>query len=165
MSTIGSTTPTNPASLANATGDGFGRLKTDEFVEIIFSELQNQDPLQPNDSQALLEQLSSIRSIQSDIELADRMDAIAAQGQLTEAAAMIGRFVSGLDENSERVADWVGSVSRTDGGIVLNLTGGQRVPIGQIDEVLDGDDAHALLEQLIGGGDDDETEDAGEAQG
>jgi len=128
-------------------------------MDIIFSELQNQDPLAPNDTQAMLEQLSSIQSIQADMELATRMETIATQGQLTEAASMIGMFISGLDESNDRVLDWVGSVSRTDEGVVLNLNGGQRVPIGNVDEVLNGDDALELLEQIAGGDDDDEPSD------
>ena len=161
MSQIGSTQPASLSSVSRqpeSSQDGFGQLNTSEFMDIIFSELQNQDPLAPNDTQALLEQLSSIQSIQSDIDLADRMEAIASQGQLTEASSMIGMFVSGLDETNERVLDWVGSVSRTDEGVVLNLNGGQRVPIENVDEVLNGDDARTLLEELVGDDAADETD-------
>ena len=50
---------------------GFSAMDSEEFVKIIFTELQNQDPFQPNDSSALLEQLNSIRSIESDMALTD----------------------------------------------------------------------------------------------
>ena len=46
---------------------GFGALDSEEFLNIMFTELQNQDPFEPNDSSALLEQLNSIRSIESDM--------------------------------------------------------------------------------------------------
>ena len=42
---------------------GFGALDSDEFTKLILTELGNQDPLEPNDTKALLEQLSIIRSI------------------------------------------------------------------------------------------------------
>ena len=47
----------------------FTELTSEEFIKIIFTELQNQDPFKPNDSGALLEQLNSIRSSESDIEI------------------------------------------------------------------------------------------------
>ena len=54
----------------------FSSMNSEEFVKIIFTELQNQDPFQPNDSSALLEQLNSIRSIESDMALTDQLKAI-----------------------------------------------------------------------------------------
>ncbi len=53
-------------------GDGpsrFSEMKTEDFIRIIFAELSNQDPFSPNDSGALLDQLNSVRSIESDTEL------------------------------------------------------------------------------------------------
>jgi len=41
----------------------FNELSSDDFLQIIFAELTNQDPLEPQDTGALLEQLNSIRQI------------------------------------------------------------------------------------------------------
>ena len=43
----------------------FNELASEDFIQIIFTELTNQDPLAPNDTSALLDQLNSIRSIES----------------------------------------------------------------------------------------------------
>ena len=40
---------------ASATGSRFNELSSDEFIKIIFTELQNQDPIKPNDSGARLQ--------------------------------------------------------------------------------------------------------------
>lgn len=119
-----------------AAGDAFSRLSSEEFTKIILTELQNQDPLEPNDTSALLEQLSSIRSIQSDMELGDRLEAVVAQNELAGASGLIGKRISGLTDGYRRVEDEVLSVSRTDQGAVLNLKGGQRVPMRNLDEIL-----------------------------
>lgn len=161
MSTVGAI-GTTPDTLARPGGQGIGGLGSDEFLQIIFEELSQQDPLAPNDTNALLEQLSSIRSIESDLDLAERLEAIAAQGELGAAAGLIGDFVSGIDEKNERVADFVGSVSRTDRGVILNLVGGGRMAMDRVDEILDGDDARDLLDALDdqnSDGEADETED------
>ena len=119
-----------------AAGDAFSSLSSEEFTKIILTELQNQDPLEPNDTGALLEQLSSIRSIQSDLELQNRLEAMVAQNELAGAAGLIGKRVSGLTDSSKRVEDEVVSVSRTESGAVLNLKSGSRMPMGNLDEIL-----------------------------
>ncbi len=57
-------------------------MKTEDFIRTIFAERSNQDPFSPNDSGALLDQLNSIRSIESDIELVSGLDGLVFQNQL-----------------------------------------------------------------------------------
>ena len=75
---------------------GFSSMKSEDFVKIIFTELQNQDPFQPNDSAALLEQLNSIRSIESDMQMTRQLESIVFQNQLAGAGNLIGRYVQGM---------------------------------------------------------------------
>jgi flagellar basal-body rod modification protein FlgD len=137
-------TATSLESSAATTGTGggaapnaFSELTSEEFVKIMFTELTNQDPLKPSDSSALLEQMSSLRSIQSDIELTKRLDSLVSQNQLAAAGSLLGQIVSGLTENNERVFGRVIGVSRTDSGPVLNLNNGYRVPFRLVDEMVD----------------------------
>ena len=137
MSTIDpiSADPTTIAGSPQA--DGFSQLTSEEFTKIIFTELSNQDPLEPNDTSALLEQLSMLRSIQSDIDMMDRLSSIVDQSELAGASNLIGKLVSGITEENERVLDFVLSVSRTKDGAVLNLEQGGRVPMNNVDEIID----------------------------
>lgn len=135
-----SATSTPIASASNA----FGNLDSSEFVKIIFTELANQDPLAPSDSKALLEQISTIRSIQSSIDLTDKLDSLVGQQEWTSAAGLIGKKVSGLSEELMRVEGIVKSVSRTDFGAVLNLESGTRVPVQFVDQVLGAGSAAAV---------------------
>ncbi len=116
--------------------NGFSELTSEEFVEIMIQELTNQDPLAPSDSQALLEQISTIRSIESDTALLDRLDSLVGHNEFASASGLIGALVGGINEQGRRVADVVLSVSRTDEGPVLNLYDGSRVPLSQVDEVV-----------------------------
>jgi len=52
-------------SVSALSSNRFSELKSEDFIRIIFTELANQDPLQPNDTGALLDQLNSIRDIES----------------------------------------------------------------------------------------------------
>ena len=130
-----SSSTTGNASSANA----FGALNSDEFVKIIFTELANQDPMAPNDSQALLQQISTLRSIQSDMDMSDRIGSLVGQNEWTSAAGLIGKRISGLTLDASRIEGTVKSVSRTEIGPVLNLTTGERVPVSYVDEVLQSD--------------------------
>jgi flagellar basal-body rod modification protein FlgD len=116
--------------------NAFSSLTSESFVKIIFSELGHQDPLQPNDSKALLEQLSSLRNIQSSMDLSSSMGSLVAQNQLAAASNLIGKSVSGVSENNERITGVVKSVSRTSDGATLNLVSGQKIKMNNVDEVL-----------------------------
>ena len=119
------------------TENRFSDLSSQEFVEIIFAELANQDPLKPSDTGALLDQLSTLRSIQSDIDLQSKLESLIAQNELSSAASMIGKFVSGVSAEGEFVEDFVFSVTRTQDGPVLNLDSGKRLTLANVHEIVD----------------------------
>jgi len=132
MSAISDFSTTNPAS---STDDAFNTLSSAEFLQIIFTELQNQDPLEPQDSQAMLNQLSSLRSIESDTKMVDSLQSLVAQNEFAAASQLIGSLVSGITLDNQRTADMVISVSQTSEGPVLNLFGGSRMFFDQVDEI------------------------------
>ena len=123
---------------ASRVDSGINGLSSEEFFQLIFTEMSNQDPLKPNDTSALLDQIANIRSIESDVDLVDKLGELVGQNEMAAGAGLIGRLVSGLSEASERVTGIVNSVSRTEEGVVLNLDGGMRVPMGDVDRVLEG---------------------------
>ena len=115
----------------------FSSMNSEEFVKIIFTELQNQDPFQPNDSSALLEQLNSIRSIESDMALTDQLKAIVFQNQLSGAGNLIGRYVQGLSTDGNRVDGKVISVIRQGDAIGVELDTGWIVEVDQVELIVD----------------------------
>jgi flagellar basal-body rod modification protein FlgD len=129
---------------ASGAPNAFSSLDSEQFVKIIFTELGNQDPLAPSDSKALLEQLSSLRSIQSDIDMSDRLKGLAnqmgsmvAQNEFASASQLIGKTVAGQDAGNERIQGRVKSVTRTDAGSMLKLEGGKSILMSRLGEVLE----------------------------
>lgn len=120
--------PAAPPVLTQAT-DGLGSLSSDEFTEIILAELANQDPLEPNDTTALLEQISMIRSIESDTELNDTLSGLIDRSDFTGAAALIGQQVTTTEGATPRE---VVSVTQNDDGVGVSLDDGSFVPLGSI---------------------------------
>lgn len=135
MSTIDALGATSANAAASASS--FAELTSKQFVEIMFTELTNQDPFEPNDSQAMLDQLSSLRSIESDMRLGDQLDKVVSRTEFAAASQLIGQLVSGISQNNDQVVDIVFSVSQTPDGPVLNLVGGQRIRMDQLIEVTD----------------------------
>ncbi len=114
----------------------FSSMTSEDFVRIIFSELSHQDPFQPSDSKALLEQLNSIRSIESDIKLTDQLQSLVSQNQLAAASGMIGKFIGGLTLDNFRVAGYVVAVHRQGNDVNLELDNGWIVPINGVEQVI-----------------------------
>lgn len=141
IDSIGSTASTTSST------DAFSALTSGEFLQIIFTELTNQDPLEPNDTQSMLNQLSTLRSIESDSQMVESLGSLVRQSEFAAASSLIGSLVSGISLDNRRVADLVVSVSMTQDGPVLNLFDGSRMffsnvdeIVGPIDDVTDDDD-------------------------
>lgn len=126
---------TTPAG-ASSTG-GFDDVSSQDFLAIILSELQNQDPLSPNDTQALLDQIGTIRSIESDLELTDKLEEIAKRGEISSASSLVGTFAAGRTDNGQEVVGFVDSVSVTRDGLRLNLGTGFSIALNNVDEIVD----------------------------
>jgi|CXWL01.1.fsa_nt_gi flagellar hook assembly protein FlgD len=127
----------NAADLAGGRENGFSTLSTGDFTQIILTELTKQDPLAPNDTNQLLQQLATIRSIQSDTDLSNQLGKIAEESNFASAASMVGRVVTGLSTDAERVTGEVIGVTRTQAGIVLALDNGLDIPMAWVDGVVD----------------------------
>jgi len=115
---------------------GMSDLTSADLSKIIFTELANQDPMSPNDTNALLQQISTLRSIQADTDLTDQLQSLVYQNQFTSGATLLGRRVSGISDGNQRVQGTVRSVSNTPYGAVVSLDNGHRVFLSQVDELL-----------------------------
>lgn len=129
----------NPADAAlNAGGvNRFSEMTSEDFVRIIFTELSNQDPLEPNDTGALLDQLNSIRSIESDLQVVDQLESLVLENQLASAGNLLGKFLDGLTDNAERAQGYAISVVRRNDTVYLELDTGQLLPFGSVQSVID----------------------------
>ncbi len=134
MSTVDALSGLGTGSSA-PTRDGFSSLTSEDFAKIIFTELGKQDPLAPNDTNALIQQISGIRSIQSNVDLTDKLNDLVSQNEFAGAATLIGKTVSGLSLDLNRVSGAVKTVTRTTSGTLLTLNSGERMLIDYMDSV------------------------------
>ena len=115
-----------------AVNNGFAQLDSAEFIKVLFTELQNQDPLKPQDTSKLLEQLSSLRNIESQLSLQEQLEDLVTQNQVASAGNLIGKKVAGLDVENNKVSGLVASVRVKDDEVILELDTGQRLKMSNV---------------------------------
>jgi hypothetical protein len=138
MSALPSNLPDPFASVTTSeNASGFDDVTSEDFLQIMFAELTNQDPLAPNDTQALIDQIGTIRAIESDLELTEKLEDIATRSEISSAGTLVGTFVAGRTDNGQEVVGYVDSVSVSREGLRLNLGTGFTVALQNVDEIVD----------------------------
>ncbi len=112
MSQVTSATQTNGENtITQPKGNGIDSLDQDQFLSLIITQLQNQDPLEPTDNAALMQQVSDLRSLAANDSLMDTLGNFSVTQQLTTASNLIGKSIEGLDVDGSAVEGVVSSVS------------------------------------------------------
>ncbi len=109
-----------------------GQLKTDDFIKMMLTQLQNQDPLEPAKNQELLAQMSQIGQLQTSTQLQETLKGLALQNQMGSAGNLIGKLVQGLDGNNDTVVGLVNSVRIENNEVFLELDNGKTLPMGNV---------------------------------
>jgi len=113
---------------------GFSGLKAEDFLKLLITELQNQDPTEPLGNEQLLAQLSSMRELQSNLELSDTLKAITTGQSLTQAAGLIGKDIEGQDGLQSPVAGIVDRAFVREGKAYVGV-GAFELPVSAISNV------------------------------
>ena len=116
-------------------GNALEELDTSQFLDLMIAELQNQDPLNPMDNAQMIEQIGQIRQIDASSRLTDTLDAVLMGQNLSSAASMIGKTVTGLDAGANRITGKVDKVTVADGVPKLHI-GAQTITLNNVGEIL-----------------------------
>lgn len=95
---------TNTPSTVDKTTTSKDTLGKDDFLKLLVAQMKNQDPLSPTDNKESIAQLASFSSLEQMTNIATAMNTLSQsmtnfsqQSALTQGAAMIGKWVSGVD--------------------------------------------------------------------
>lgn len=127
----------NPTAVPLSSSHGYSALGSEDFIKVMFAELSRQDPLQPNDTSKLLEQIGTIRAIESDLSLQKNLTSLIRQNEVSNAGGLIGKFAVGLTDDAQRVRGFVDSIIVTREGVRLNLSSGFQISMARVEEVID----------------------------
>ncbi len=109
----------------------------DDFLRLLITELQNQDPLNPADNQDILHQVSQIRSIQSTTQLTQTLEAVLLGQNLASASSMIDKLVYGLTDEGQEVTGRVEGVI-VEGGSPRVIVNQRALSLGNIRQIAAG---------------------------
>ncbi|MEM1227254.1 MAG: flagellar hook capping FlgD N-terminal domain-containing protein [Planctomycetota bacterium] len=101
------------SQVSSNANDAYNALDTDDFLKLLINELQNQDPLDPVDNAAMIEQLGQIREIGASDELSSTLTELSDSQQLVTASGLIGQTVDGLDDTGSNVSGVVDKITVT----------------------------------------------------
>ncbi len=138
------------ASTSSTTGSGYAgssstgnsstansklALTPTDFINMMITQLKNQDPTQPTSNADLLQQMSQIGQLQSQQSLQTNLQSMVLQNQISSASNFIGKRVSGLDTTNHTVNGVVDSVHIENGGVNLNLDNGSTLALSNLTDV------------------------------
>lgn len=107
----------------------------EEFLELLVTQLTNQDPLKPTENQEFISQLAQLQSLDEQIESNGYLATMANNNDLGNASAMIGMMVTGQLEGGSLTGGVVQSASMRDGVASVNLQDGSSIPLENIQSV------------------------------
>ena len=107
-------------------------LKTEDFINMMVTQLKNQDPMQPTSNQELLQQMSQIGQLQSTTTLQESLKSMVLQNSLGSAGNLIGKSIVGMDSNGEKMTGIVNSVRVEDSEVYLELDSGKSCKLSSV---------------------------------
>lgn len=117
--------------------NAFDNLGINDFVKLLVTELQSQDPLEPMDNSQILQQVSQIREIQSSTKLTETLSSVALGQNMSMAASLLKKNVTALTDAGKTITGTVDRVTIADGDVKVHI-GGDTVKLSNISEIVDG---------------------------
>ena len=120
-----------PDSAQRTPDDELGK---DAFLQLLVTQMSNQDPLEPMDNSAMLAQLAQFSALEQMQNLNDQFTNFSGnvdQLNYVTAQGLIGRYVQGIDADGKAVKGFVESVG-LDGSIVMLEVDGKALPMSGV---------------------------------
>ncbi|MBX9581945.1 MAG: flagellar hook capping protein [Gemmataceae bacterium] len=115
---------------------GLSAIGTDQFLQLLVAQLQNQDPLSPLDNNQLLSQLATLNTVSGIQQLNANFSEMLRLTQLTQGADLIGKTIRYTPAGGgDPVAGTVNSVQVQNGAFVLQV-GDASVGLSQVVSVV-----------------------------
>lgn len=120
-------TNSNATSSASSTSSLNSMSNYNSFLQLLVSELKNQDPTKPMDPTQTLTQLATFSGVQQAVETNSLLGAMVVNSGLSQAAGIVGKTLTPADGSASGV---ISSVTlSSSNGLTANLKDGRSVPL------------------------------------
>lgn len=123
-----------PIKIVQADQIGFNGLKAEDFLKLLLEQLKNQDPTKPMSNEEMLNQISQIRSLQSNLELSTSLKNLGTSQGISAGSSFLGKEVAGIDAENKLVQGVVDRVLFREGKVILGV-GEQELPVENLEGV------------------------------
>ena len=129
------TTPTGaePPASSKPVAAG-GNLGKDDFLRLLTTQLQHQDPMNPQDDMGFIGQMAQFSALEQTTNMASSLERYGTSQQVAQSNGLIGHEVDAEDATGAKLTGKVDSVNIAAGSIVINVGSNQLSP-GQILEI------------------------------
>ncbi|MDR3563801.1 MAG: flagellar hook capping FlgD N-terminal domain-containing protein [Negativicutes bacterium] len=114
VSNTGSTATTTSTTQTTTVNNAAASLGKDDFLKLLMTQMENQDPLKPTDDTQMVAQMAQFSSL-------EQMQNMNASVQTTQAMGMIGKTISWADDSGNSVSGIVQSVQISNGATSLQM--------------------------------------------
>jgi len=119
---------TNTASTKSAASSASNTTTIDynSFLQLLVTEMQNQDPTQPMDPTQTVTQLATFSGVEQAVQTNSILSSLLSNSSLSQASSLIGHTVTSADGSTTGV---IQSVSLTSAGMTATLANGGTVTL------------------------------------
>lgn len=139
---------TNPLDALRAESGGTtnipkqaGSVDKSSFLNLLVTQLRNQDPLEPVENTEFISQLATFQSLESQISMSDRLEDLVglqesqlALAGLSQAALLVGKHVTWEDADGNARSGTIQTVTVENGVMMVNTENG-KVPVGALTSI------------------------------
>jgi flagellar basal-body rod modification protein FlgD len=133
---MSSTTPTGNAlgvsstqsSSSSSAVNPMGQLGKDDFLKLLATELQNQDPANPLDDKEYMGQLAQFATLEQITNVSAGLDKLTYGAQVSQSLGLIGRTVQYVRSDGSSGSGVPDSITLDNGSILINVGSDQITP-------------------------------------
>lgn len=128
------------SAVSQAKTAGLGALDSDAFMKLMVAQMKYQNPFEPMDTSAMLQQTASLTTVETLQQVSSSERLLLGLQQSSMAASFVGRSVTALDAAGQETSGVVKSIRFTADGPVLQVGAAsgsttQDVPIADVTSV------------------------------
>jgi flagellar basal-body rod modification protein FlgD len=141
MQVTSGTTTNNAALYASLSGPNSSTARTakqtlgsQDFMQLLATQMENQDPMQPMEDTAFIAQMAQFSSLQQSSEMVAQMTQLRADQQQLAATGYLGRQVTLIDGSGKTVTGTVSAID-TSGPTPQLVVNGANYPVSTLTRV------------------------------
>ncbi len=124
-----------PSTAGAANSANVGGLTSNSFLQLLVSQLTNQDPMNPTDSTTYITEESEFSMVQSMNQVSSQMTNLYGSQEMQQATDLIGKNISYTDSNGDSTSGVVSAASPGTAGAAVVRVGADQIPLSSISEV------------------------------